>query len=794
MPTVARLFIGVCLIAIATSALPAAEFFVSPGGDDAQPGSLLKPFATLQRAQQALRPLAGRETVTVHLRGGVHYLPETLVFTAVDSGTADHPVTFASHPGETAVISGGQKLQLTWEPFRDGLWKASVPTGLVTDQLFVNGERQILARYPNFNAAERIFNGYAADAFAPERARRWADPRGGFIHAMHRHEWGDFHYLITGRDADGKITFEGGWQNNRRMGMHDQHRFVENILEELDAPGEWFLDSAHATLFFYPPQGLDLKSATVEVVRLRHLLEFRGRPDAPVHHVTLKGLVFRHTARTFMDNKEPLLRSDWTTYRGGAVLFNGAEDCSVQGGLFDQVGGNAVFASGYNRRLSFTGLHIDRAGANGIAFVGDPRSVRSPLFEYSQRQSLEKIDRTPGPQSPDFPADCLVEDCLIHTTGRVEKQTAPVQIAMSARITVRHCSLYDVPRAGINLGDGCWGGHVIEDCDIFDTVKETGDHGSFNSWGRDRYWLPDIKQVDALVAAHPDLPRLDAVETVVLRHNRWRCDHGWDIDLDDGSSNFRIVDNLCLNGGLKLREGYGRVVENNIIVNNSFHPHVWFANSGDVFRHNIVMTWYKPIGMPPRWGAEVDHNLLPDDDALRRSRALGMDTNSIAGDPGFVGPERGDFSVRDGSPALAAGFRNFDMTGFGVRRADLRAIARTPGIPEPRLATATPRKPADEQAAVTWLGAKWKKVTEPGEVSAAGLPGKVGILLLDRPEGSAAARLGFQPTDVILDWQGETIRNAAELLRRHTALKPGQAAVLRLFRQQHETTLEVPAP
>ena len=47
-----------------------------------------------------------------------------------------------------------------------------------------------------------------------------------------------------------------------------------------------------------------------------------------------------------------------------------------------------------------------------------------------------------------------------------------------------------MPRAGINVGDGCWGGHVIEFCDIFDTVTETGDHGSFNSWGRDRFWGP----------------------------------------------------------------------------------------------------------------------------------------------------------------------------------------------------------------------------------------------------------------------------------------------------------------
>ena len=61
---------------------------------------------------------------------------------------------------------------------------------------------------------------------------------------------------------------------------------------------------------------------------------------------------------------------------------------------------------------------------------------------------------------------------------------------MAARISVSHCSMYNVPRAGINIGDGTFGGHVIEYCDVFNTVLETGDHGSFNSWGRDRYWRP----------------------------------------------------------------------------------------------------------------------------------------------------------------------------------------------------------------------------------------------------------------------------------------------------------------
>ncbi len=85
---------------------------------------------------------------------------------------------------------------------------------------------------------------------------------------------------------------------------------------------------------------------------------------------------------------------------------------------------------------------------------------------------------------------------------------------MAQGITIRHCSIYDVPRAGINFGDGCWGGHVIEFCDVFDTVKETGDHGSFNSWGRDRYWPGRLDwNDDRAWEANKAIVWLDAVRT-----------------------------------------------------------------------------------------------------------------------------------------------------------------------------------------------------------------------------------------------------------------------------------------
>jgi hypothetical protein len=670
-----------------------------------------------------------------------------------------------------------------------------VPDDLRTEEIFVNGERQILARYPNFNPAAQYFDGFAADAISTNRAARWADPAGGYFHAMHPNLWGDFTWRITGKDAQGGVTREGGWQNNRGGAVHRSIRFVENIFEELDAPGEWFLDAKTHTLYFYPPAGLDLKKATVEATRLRTLVEFRGSEEKPVKFLTLRGLTFRHAARTVMDTKEALLRTDWAIYRGGAIFFEGAEDCAVEDSFIDQVGGNAVFVNHYNRRIAVRGCQIAKAGASGVCFVGDPQAARNPLFNYSQVNKLEDLDRTPGPRSNNYPADCLVENCLIYLTGRVEKQTAGVNIDLAQNITVRHCSIYDMPRAGINIGDGCWGGHVVEFCDVFDTVKETGDHGSFNSWGRDRYWRPNVAEVNDWVRQVPELPRLDAVKLNILRNNRWRCDHGWDIDLDDGSSYYIISNNLCLHGGIKNREGYGRVVENNIMVSSGFHPHVWFAESGDIFRRNIVWTNYRPAQMHrPPWGEEMDFNLMQKDGAeitpaTALQRQSGRDTNSIVADAQFIDPAKGDYRVKDGSPALALGFVNFPMNQFGVQKPELKAIARTPVLPG---ATAVAVAPvARDITPRAWLGASVRNIADEGEMSAFGLPGVTGVLVLEVPTGSVLAKAGLQKNDVILSVNADKTADAATLFRQAPALTAGQTVKVGISRTQKEITLSI---
>ena len=160
------------LFASLTTKAFAAEIHVSPTGDDSNPGTAARPLASVTAAQQMARPFAGHEPVTVWLHAGVYYLLEPIRFTAADSGTEKYPVVYAAAPGETPVISGGQKLKLDWKPLRDGIFQAQTTPGLVMDQLFVNGARQ-----PRWHPA-----GSSAGGSGHRSALcRWSSPADGAV-------------------------------------------------------------------------------------------------------------------------------------------------------------------------------------------------------------------------------------------------------------------------------------------------------------------------------------------------------------------------------------------------------------------------------------------------------------------------------------------------------------------------------------------------------------------------------------------------------------------------------------
>lgn len=758
------------------------EYFISTEGKDMNLGSIEAPFASLEKALEEARKESGE--VTLFLREGTYRLQKTVVLTKTD-GNRNKALNIRSYPGEKVVISGGQKLDLDWKPYKKGIMCAKIEGQVQMDMLLVNGEIRHMARYPNYDEQAIRFNGTSAEATAPSRVKQWKHPETGYLHAMHRSDWGDFHYRITGKDDKNQLVLEGGWQNNRQSGLHPDNRMVENIFEELDAPGEWFFDTEESVLYYYPIEGENMEKAVVETPQLKHLFEIRGTEADPVMNIRLDGLQLTQTMRTFMERYEPLLRSDWTIYRGAAVFMEGTERCSLSDCDLYNLGGNAVFFSKYNRNAEVSGSHFTNIGASAICFVGDPQCVRSPSFEYSLFVPFDLLDREKGPKGNNYPSNCVVKDNLIHKIGLFEKQITGIELSMSQSIIISHNSIYDTPRAGINVSEGTWGGHIIEYNDIFDTVKETGDHGSFNSWGRDRFWHPDYKTMEEMTTNHPELVLLDAVKTTTIRHNRFRCDRGWDIDLDDGSSNYHIYNNLCLNGGIKLREGFYRIVENNIIINNSFHPHVWFLQSGDVFSRNIVMSAYKPIQVR-KWGLMVDYNIFTDSIALQAAHKNGTDKNSWVSDVLFANPSVGDFSLSDNSEAIVnGGFHNFPMDEFGVQSPRLKSISRQPEMPVPIISYGGVRAQIER-----WQGVELKNLTTLGERSATGMDSERGVYVLSVDPLESMHTL-LKTNDVILKVNNRQTNTSKEFFEALKDSKPGDKITLVVFRFQKEISLSV---
>ncbi|MDP4209004.1 MAG: PDZ domain-containing protein [Bacteroidota bacterium] len=761
------------------------ELYVGHNESPRQDGSVKYPFADIHSAlKHVLKIREGKSEpfVTINIQPGEYHLTSPIVISPALSNV------HLKGAGTAEVrLKGSVLLKSAWEKYNANVYVASVSGVPEFDQLVVNGKTQVLARYPNYNETTHYWQGYAADAVSKERIKTWKHPEGAILHAMHKSEWGDFHYVITGIGNDGEPVLKGGFQNNRVSELHKTYRMVENVMEELDSPGEWFFDKEKQLLYYWPTPGIDVHTARFEGAVLNNLITIKGSENQPVHNVSITGMTIEQSRRTFMETYEPLLRSDWCIYRGGAVYIEGAEDCTIRHCQFTALGGNAVFISRYNRDVYIVANLIHDCGASAICFVGDASAVRSPLFEYHQSMPFAQMDTVRGPANNLYPSECEADNNLIFRIGRIEKQSAGVEISMAKGIRVSNNSIYDVPRAGINIGDGTWGGHIIEYNDIFKTVQETSDHGAFNSWGRDRFWHPNRQSMDSLNALHPGIVKWDAVSTTIIRNNRFRCDHGWDIDLDDGSSNYHIYNNLCLNGGIKLREGFYRKVENNIMINNGFHPHLWFANSHDVFCRNIVSTAHKDIRLKS-WGDEVDYNLFPSQAALTKARANGVDRHSLFGDPRFLNPETGEFSVREGSPALNIGFENFRMDRFGVKDSALQKIAEKADIPV--LMTISDdlqfRSPVAD-----WLGARIKNVESMAERSAAGLSETAGVIILEANETSQAFKTGVRKGDVIISAAGQPVNKIQDLMKLYQQKKTtGELSVV-IFRNQAEERLTI---
>lgn len=790
--------------------------------------------------------LAGGEgqvkDVVVELSGGAYRLAAPLQFGPQDSGRNGHTVTWTAAPGAAVTIGGGRLLHLNWQPSATGskVMAATAPTGLSFDGLFVNGQRQVLARYPNYTPTASRLGGSTTLADLNQESATWADPLTALVRAMHCGDWGSVSFTASGRTNNAlDLHYVGDNNRGQDCGLSVGRGpgsvgpvMVENVKEELDAPNEWYYNAASGQLLYYPPAGTDLSTATVETAEQDQLITLTGASvKDPVHNITFNGLHFTDTHRTLFDSTfQSDAKGDWAIVRKGAVYMKNATGITVTNSSFDQLGGNGVFVDGYNSDDVISDNTFTSDGATDVQIVGSPDAVRNYSDNYYD--SVPVDDTKAGPKSENYPRNIDVKNNVMQNMGRFEQQSSGVNISMSMDVTVDGNTIDGSPRACLNIEDGTWGGHVIKNNDLFNCVQQTGDNGSINVWGRSRFWASSGNNTLAAGTSFEgatgtqltdsqakDLMKLDVVKPIAIDHNRFWHDGDWAIDLDDGSSNFTITNNLILKGGIKLRDGFDRTVQNNLLVSGSIFEQVSHSDDGDVIQHNITLgnqAYNNVLNNPVTAKYTVDDNLFwndgyainvnPDGHGNQKLSAdgttlnaqsswvqNGMDMHSLVADPKFTAadPTAGyDFTVAADSPALSLGYANFPMTGFGATGAPLPPKAVFPYGPGSGGGTPAPADLITQPEML--MGATASNIPSLAVQSSLGLTNAYGLYLTTVPAGSLAAQSGLLTGDDITAVNGSQVTDDRNTFwQPYNKLAAGDAITLTVRRGQSNVTVKL---
>lgn len=484
---------------------------------------------------------------------------------------------------ENVVFKGTRNVSSKWTLYKDNIFVTTIEKSLDVEELFVDNKKYIMCRYPNYNE-NAIFNGTSKDAISKERVATWNNPEGGYVRSLHDRDWGGNSYRILGKNEDNALDLEWVGDNNRGSDIHKETLLVENIFQELDCELEWFYDNEDGKLYVIPEDNIDLNNCVVEYAVNSDILKIIDSKN-----ITIQNIDFEKTNRTLFNSDYIMVtRSDWGIARRGVVYLENTENINIINCDFKNTGSNCIYLDGKNIGGSIQDCDFINTGASGIIIYGNQSCVRD-LSTWEDHKTYIK-DYKVGPIGDEYSKDITIKSCYFNNTGIYEKQSAPISLSVAHKITIKGCTMHKTPRAGINVCDGSFGGHIIEDNLIYDTVRETGDHGPFNSWGRDRFWsykyfdtngyYGDIKKPYAL---------LDAMDTTIINHNMIIGKKGFGIDLDDGSTNYTLSNNYCNGVGIKLREGFYRTVRNNLIINAPLDLHCTYMGNDDVIEDNVIV-------------------------------------------------------------------------------------------------------------------------------------------------------------------------------------------------------------
>lgn len=484
-----------CLIQGALSAV-ARDVYVAQVGDDANPGTREKPLATVGKAVEAMRGAGGG---TIWVGPGEYFLKQGLVFDAQHGGTPEQPlVVRGTEPGK-ARLSGARTVgdfRAISDDEAKPLISAEAKRHIVVADLKSQGFpplAQLPAHYRSHGCEEVVFDdvpmqsarwpneGFTeftevidsgaspithwdirtvyrpgAFRFPGDRPKQWDFSRGVWLQGFWCYKYWDSVLKAATYNPDGgelrfaaKDAFGIGspraWDKNAKYPFYALH-----VFEELDSPGEYYLDRQNNRLFFWPPG--DIKTTPVRVTLCAApLIQANG-----VTNLVVRDLILENG-------------------RGTGVVMVESRNCRLEDCLIRNMGQRGIELNG--SRLSALHCEIARTGAGGIGVTGGDRKTLTP-------------------------GECSVVGCHIHHTGRLDWDGGRAVFLNGCGNRVANNLIHDGPSGAIRYGGN---DHLIElneiygMCSLYEDVGVIYTGRDWSSQGNVVRWnyIHDILSKDA---------------------------------------------------------------------------------------------------------------------------------------------------------------------------------------------------------------------------------------------------------------------------------------------------------
>lgn len=384
----------------------------------------------------------------------------------------------------------------------------------------------------------RVPSGMIADVMVLPN-QPYFNPVGAVVQVWRPEHWASWMFEVGKYDfSSGTFNFsKGGFQGARGKDYGGEF-YIENVMEELDSPNEWFYDVDTKMLyFFHNASSKDQHPANDSFVVpvLKTLLSVQASQDSPAKDITIKGLKFRDTVYTYMDPHGMPSGGDWGLQRSGGLFFEGTEKTRVLECIFERLDGNAIMISGYNRDATIR--------RNEFVWIGDT-AIAS--WGYTSGSIVKGMgwDGTDGNQ----PRFNRILYNFVHELGIFEKQSSFYFQAKSCQNTIKGNIFFNGPRAGINFNDGFGGGSELTENLILNTCRESGDHGPFNSWDR-QVFVTEVKTG----SPSPEKEWDHIFKNFIIAN----YNSGWAIDNDDGSAYYKTHHNFLVYSNSGMKSDFG---------------------------------------------------------------------------------------------------------------------------------------------------------------------------------------------------------------------------------------------